>query len=638
FFTHRDLSGVVADLSDAYDNSPFGTFYYPDGNVKYTPVTSEASVFNSLYLYELTDNKETRKNMFSNLFLEVDFPFINGLSYRMNFSPNYEWHNNYSFVRQDPNRPGNNTEAKKNNANIYRWVWENILKYKKTFANIHDIDITVMYGRNSYDKEETNIEARLFEIGILGYNQFGLGSNYLIRTPAEDKFGISSLGRLNYTLMKKYNVSLAARRDGSSVFGENNKFGLFPSAAISWIVSEESFLRSIDIINFLKFRVSYGESGNSDIKPYLTQSWNTSINNVIGDNTGSPIALIPVFEVMGNENIRWESTKSFNVGLDFSILSNRISGSVDLYQKTTTDQLVKRAIPPTNAYPFTYDNVGEVSNKGIELTLTTENVNTSKFSWNTLFSFAYNKNEIVHLFGDIDGDGIEDDAPLNGWFIGEHIDAFYDYEFDGIYQENDTSAISRYLAGDIRLKDNSGNDTIGGNDRAIVGHGRHPDFSFTLNNTFRYRNFSLFISMNSMLGWVAPFDLVYSHGVDRPMNSMMVDYWTPENKSNTYPSLIYTNPRDNHYYISRNFLRIKNVAISYDLNRPNIPVLSKFSALRVTLSVKNLFTFTKWLGPDPENAGLDPAGNVDDGITSNKGSDRLFPMPRIYSVGINMSF
>jgi hypothetical protein len=146
-----------------------------------------------------------------------------------------------------------------------------------------------------------------------------------------------------------------------------------------------------------------------------------------------------------------------------------------------------------------------------------------------------------------------------------------------------------------------------------------------------------------MLGWSAPFNLVYAHGIDRPMNCLEVDYWTPENRSDTYPSLLYFNAaRGNNFYVSRNFLRIKDIALSYDLNHPDLPVLSKFSSLRITLSIKNLYTFTKWLGPDPENADIDAdLDNIrkdHDGITSNKGSDRLFPMPRIVSIGINMSF
>lgn len=639
FFTYRDLSGIQADLSDGYDDSPFGNFYYPDGNVKFNPISSEASVYNALYYYELTDNTETRKNLFSNLFFEVDFPFLKGLSFRMNYSPNLEWHNNYSFTRQDPYSAGNTTFAEKKNKNINRWVWENILKYQRTFADIHDFDLTLMYGRNSYYKEETNAEASLFEIDILGYNQFGLGNNHIIQSPAEDSYGVSSLARLNYTLMKKYIVSVAARRDGGSVFGSKNKFGVFPSIALSWIASEESFLRSVGPIDFLKLRVSYGENGNSAIDPYVTQSLNNSIYNVIGDNTASPIALVPDYTIMGNENLRWETTKSFNIGVDFGILKNRLSGTVDLYRKNTTDQILKRTIPQTNAYEATYDNVGEVSNKGIELTLNSLNVDASKFSWRTAFSFAYNKNEIIHLFGDVDGDGIEDDYPINGWFIGQNINAYYDYEFDGIHQENAPGENPLYYAGDIRLKDNSGNDTIGVNDRAVVGHGKFPDYSFTLNNTLSYGNLSLYFSINGMFGWVAPFDLVYAHGPGRPMNSLDVDYWTPENKSNELPSLLYSNgARDNHYYISRNFVRIKDLALYYDFHNLNVPMLQKFSSLRLTLSVKNLYTFTKWLGPDPENAGTDPDGVNGNGITSNKGSDKLYPMPRLYSIGINVSF
>lgn len=639
FFTYRDLSGKIVDLSDAYDNSPYGNFYYTDGNVKFNPVSSDASTYNALYYYELTDNTELKKNLFSNMFINVDFPFLKGLSYRMNYSPNFEWQNNYSFVSQDPYSAGNTTKAEKKNKNINRWVWENIIKYNQTFADIHDVDVTLMYGRNKYFMEETNVEASLFEVDILGYNQFGLGSNYSIKTPAEERFDISSLARLNYTLMKKYMISMAVRRDGSSVFGKNNKFGLFPSAAVSWIASEESFLSDINALNFLKFRMSYGESGNSDITPYLTQSLNEIKYNTIGDNSGSPIAFLPKIGVMGNEDIRWETTKSFNLGFDFGVLDNRISGSVDWYNKSTIDLLVDRSIPSSNGYQKTWDNIGEVNNRGIEIALNTLNIDGSEFSWSSSFSFAFNKNKIVHLFGDIDGDGIEDDAKDNGWFIGENIDAFYDYEFDGIFQNYDTIGGVSYLPGDIKLVDHSGNDTIDDEDRTIVGHGRYPDYSFTISNTFKYGNLSLYFSINSMLGWSAPFDLVYAHGIDQPMNCLDVDYWTAENKSNTYPSLLYSNSaHKNHYYVSRNFLRIKDVALSYDLRFPDTPVLSKFSSLRVTFSIKNLYTFTKWLGPDPENAGLDPEGRMDDGITSNKGSDRLFPMPRTYSIGINMSF
>ncbi len=630
FFTHKDLSGVVPDLSDAYDDSPLGNFYYPDGNVRFNPISADASTYNALYNYELTDNKEIGKNLFSNMYANINLPFIKGLSVKFNYSPNFEWHNEYSFRKQDPYSAGNTTNAIKNNSNVMRWVWEGILTYKRIFNDDHQVDLTLMYGRNKYYREQTNVKASLFEIGILGYNNFGLGSNYEINTPAIEKFGVSSLARINYTFMNRYMLSAAVRRDGSSVFGKNHKFGLFPSCALAWIASEERFLENANVINLLKFRLSYGESGNSDIPPYQTQSLNKIIYNVVGDNSGSAIAFIPDIGVMGNENIRWETTKSVNFGFDFSILENKLSGALDVYEKTTSDLLVKRSIPPTNGYEATYDNIGKVRNRGIELTLNTKNINTPEFLWQSSFSFAYNKNKIVHLFGDIDGDGLEDDAPDNNWFVGENINAYFDYEFDGIYQENDKGENPLYFAGDIKLKDISGNGSINIEDRTIVGHGKFPDFTLNLSNTFRYKNLSLFIAMNSMLGWVAPFDLVYSHGVDRAMNSLKVDYWTPENKQNQWPSLLYSNAaHNNHYYISRNFLRIKNVSLSYDINKLNIPVINQFKSLRVSLNVNNLYTFTKWLGPDPENA---------KDVIYNKGSDDLYPMPRTYSIGLNMSF
>ena len=455
-----------------------------------------------------------------------------------------------------------------------------------------------------------------------------MGSDYLINTPAEEKNGVSSMARLNYMFKKKYILSLAVRRDGSSVFGENNKFATFPSFALSWIVSEELFLRNLETISFLKLRVSYGANGNEAIAPYRTQSLNETIRNVLGDGSSGNIAMAPL-DYMGNNSLRWESTYSTNIGIDFGLFNGRVNGSVDVYDKSTKDLLVERDIPPTNGYENTWDNIGEVNNRGVELTLNTLNIQKSKFEWKSILAFAYNKNKIVHLFGDIDGDGIEDDAPEQGWFLGENINAYFDYEFAGIYQEDDDIP-EIYRAGDIKLKDITGNDTINEADRTIVGYGKHPDFTFTFNNTFSYGNLSLYISLNSMLGWVAPFDLVYPADKGRAFNALDAGYWTPENRSNTRPSLIYSNKTyGNHYYISRNFLRIREIAISYDFSRLKASVLSNFSSLRLSLSIKNLYTFTQWLGPDPENT-LD--------ITTDQGGRDLYPMPRIYSVGINMSF
>ena len=631
FFSYRDQSGITPDLSNAYRNSPYGNFYYPDGNVKFNPVTAEAAGYNAMYEYELTDNSENRKNLFSNLYAKIDIPYIKGLTFKMNYSPNFEWHNNYTFMRQDPYAVSNNTSANKTYDTAFRWVWENILNYKFSIGDDHDFDATLMYGRNHADSDQTIAEASLFDLDYLGYNNFGLGGQQQTSTYYSEKNGVSSMARLNYIYKKKYMLSLAVRRDGSSVFGDNNKFATFPSAAFSWIASEESFIKNIEAISLLKVRASYGANGNDAISPYQTKSLNTTTHYAFGNGGSSIIGVIPE-TVMGNESLKWESTYATNVGIDFGILNNRISGSFDIYNKTTKDLIVQRTIPPTNGYEKTYDNIGEVNNKGVEVTLNTVNIQHSKFQWNTSFTFGYNKNKIVHLFGDVNGDGIEDDDIGNGWFIGKDINSFFDYEFDGIYQEGDTNIPTNSKPGYVRVKDLSKDGTINADnsDKTIVGHGKHPDFAITFTNTFNYGNLSLYISMNSMLGWEAPFNLINPLDMGRAFNSMDAGYWTPENKSNTRPSLIYNNPLGANWYFSRDFLRIKDVALSYDLHKIKTPLFSGFSSLRLTLSVKNLYTFTKWLGPDPESSGS--------GTTSNQGSSDLYPMPRTYSIGINMSF
>lgn len=630
-FSQRDQSGITPSLSNAYRNSPFGNFYYSDGSVKFNPVSTEAASYNCMYDYELTDNDEKRMNLFANLYADITVPFIKGLSFRMNYAPNYEWHNNYTFMRQDPHAVSNNTAASKVYDTAFRWVWENILTYKRSFGENHDLNLTLMYGRNHGEADQTVAEASLFDLDYLGYNNFGLASQHVTNTYYSEKNGVSSMARLNYTLMQKYLISLAVRRDGSSVFGDNNKFGTFPSAAFSWIASDESFMENIKDINLLKFRISYGANGNDAISPYQTKSLNTTTHYVFGDGGSSVIGVVPE-TVMGNESLKWESTYATNFGLDFGLFKNRLSGSVDLYNKTTKDLIVKRTIPPTNGYETTYDNIGEVNNKGIEFTLNSINIQQAKFQWSSSFTFGYNKNQIVHLFGDVDGDGVEDDDIGNRWFIGEDINSYFDYEFDGIYQETDTDIPANSKPGYVRVKDLSGEGTISADnlDKTIVGHGKHPSYALSLTNTFNYENFSLYIALNSMLGWQAPFNLINPLDLGRAFNTIDAGYWTPENKSTSRPSLTYTNPLGTNWYFSRDFVRIKDLALSYNFKGCKSAVFSGFSSLRLTLSVKNLYTFTKWIGPDPESSG--------DGTTSNQGSDDLYPMPRTYSVGINMSF
>jgi hypothetical protein len=272
-------------------------------------------------------------------------------------------------------------------------------------------------------------------------------------------------------------------------------------------------------------------------------------------------------------------------------------------------------------------NIGEVNNRGIELTLNSQNINRNKFGWFSSFSLAYNKNKIKHLYGtDLDGDGKEDSDIGNSWFIGYPINSFYDYEFDGIYQVGDDIPIGSE-PGFVKVKDLNKDGNITPDDRKVVGSGNQPNYILGLKNDFRFGQFTLSFYVNSMLDWIAPFNLINPLVPGRALSQIDAGWWTPENKSNNRPSLTYSNPLGTNWYLSRNFLRIKDLSISYEFDKEFIEKIN-VSGLNIYGSVKNLYTFTNWLGADPENTG---------NYFSEQGAD-IYPMPRTFAVGINLEF
>ena len=559
-FSHRDLSGVSASVSDAYRNSPYGTWFYPDGEPTLDPVPSEQASGNPLYNALLTKNEEINDNLFSNFFAELDLPFINGLSYRINYSPNFRWGHNYNYVRQDQYLNFNNTSASKFNQKNFDWVLENIVNYKKNFGENHNFDFTLLYSRTHTELESTTANADMLNIDALGYNDLGLGSILTNSSFALSTEGISYMGRMNYQFMRKYLLTLTVRRDGSSVFSRNNKYATFPSAAFAWIVSDEKFMENTDFVDNMKFRLSYGAVGNQAIAPYQSLSLSETERYVFGN--GGPSSIGVVTSTLGNDDLKWETTYSANAAIDFSLFKGRIGGTIEGYSANTQDLLVRRNIPVMNGYSNVLTNIGKVNNKGLEISLNTKNVETDKFQWNTGIAFSYNKNSIKELFGsDLDGDGKEDDNIANSWFIGKPINSFYDYFFDGIYQEGDTDIPAGSRPGFVRVRDLNNDGVINAQDRTVVGSGGSPKYQLGFRNDFNYGNFSLSIFLNSMHGWEAPFDLINPLVPGRAFGQLDAGWWTPENQSNTRPSLTYTNPLGTTYYMSRDFLRIRDVSL-----------------------------------------------------------------------------
>jgi len=624
-FVNRDLSGVSADLSFAYTNSPFGNWFHPDGEPTQYVVPEDQAYGNSIRASLLTDNEEINQNLFSNFYAKIDFPFVNGLSYRVNYSPNFRWNHDYNFFRQDKHLPNNTTSASKYNFASFDWVLENILTYKKRIGRDHNLDFTFLYGRNHSEFEATTASASQLSSDALGYHNLALGNILTNSSTAEASEGISSMARVNYQFKNKYLLTLTARRDASSVFAANNKYATFPSGSIAWIVSDESFMRKYDFIEMLKLRVSYGSVGNQAISPYQSLGLSSTTQYVFSDGGATSVGVFP--SSMANPNLKWETTNTANIGLDFTLFAGRLGGTIEAYNSSTKDLLVRRTIPTLTGYSSIFTNIGETNNRGIELTLNSVNIQSRKFEWNSSFVFSHNQNKIVHLYGsDINGDGKEDDDLSNRWFIGHPITTYFDYVFDGIYQEGDNiPAGSR--PGFVRLKDINGDKKIDANDRTIIGSGGQPKYRFGITNNFKYGNVALSVFVNGMQGWISSFPLlntaVSPNAPGRGLNQLDAGYWTSENKSPTRPSLVYNNPLGHNWYMSRNFIRIQDVSLSYEFSKAFLSRV-KLQNLRVFASGKNLYTFTDWLGSDPEIGGTT--------------ASEFYPMPRSLTIGLNVGF
>lgn len=288
----------------------------------------------------------------------------------------------------------------------------------------------------------------------------------------------------------------------------------------------------------------------------------------------------------------------------------------------TKNLLVQRSLPTMTGYNSVWTNLGATNNKGFELTLNTINLQKGKFEWSTNFVFSTNKNKIVHLYNsDTNGDGKEDDDLGNRWFIGQPVSVAYDYVFDGIYQEGDEIPANS-KAGSVRLKDLNGDGKIDpANDRKIVGQTGQPLYRWGVTNNLRYKNITLSVFVNALQGWISAIDLNPGIHTHRNYNRIDDGWWTPENKSNTSPSVVYVNPLGHNYYRSRNFVRLQDVSLVYQFPDALIK-RAKLSGLQVFASGKNLYTITKWPGYDPES------GASQNGI----------PASRIVTLGVNFGF
>lgn len=588
----------------------------------------------------IVENSTKGYNIQGNIYAEAEiikdlkFKSLGGIEtniwYNRTWSPKYSWgvksqENSYLFE-------GSNRSI--------TLLWDNTLTYDKTIGKHH---INAVVGSSAQNNKYNYLSASVqkfasdntqqIDNGILQPVQHGNASEWAI---------MSYLGRVNYNFANKYYVTATIRRDGSSRFGMDNRWGWFPSAALAWRISNENFLKNSNVINNLKLRLGYGITGNQEIGNYsFSSSYNTYLYNF---NNSYVSAVLPT--VLPNPNVKWEGQEQYNAGFDLDLFNNRISLIVDGYVKNTNDMLVPMSVPVTSGYSDVYVpsiNAGKIQNKGFEVTLSTKNIIKNDFKWSSDAVFSYNKNNV---------ESINSDTPIitaSGGFnsaiglikAGYPVNVFYGYITDGIFQnqaEVDSHAVqmpgsnsaTSTAPGDIRFKDLNNDGVVNDKDRTIIGN-PNPKFTFSLNNTFSYKNFDLTIFLQGSYGNdIFNANRMYTEAMSIIQNqsSAVLGRWTGEGTSNNIPRAIYGDPNQNsrvsdRYIEDGSYLKIKNINLSYTL--PKAVFGQNFNSVKIFVSAQNLVTWTKYSGFDPEV----PVNGIDNGT---------YPITRTVSLGLNIGF
>lgn len=598
-YTFRDNSGIPADLNRGLLGSPLANIYTENGNFT-NNLAGDPYVRNPLEDIRV-DNVNNSHNLNVQLATRIEIPFIKGLVYDFNYSQNLYFNKINTYYPSTHTIGMAEGGLARKDANDSRdWLLNHILTYNKDLGAKHRINATFVYTAERRKGEGSFIEARGFANELLGYHSVESGRNRDVTSFAWEESNEAFMGRLNYSFDSRYLFTATMRRDGYSGFGVNNKWANFPSVGIGWVASQESFLRNVSWLNYLKVRASYGLNGNQGIGAYA--SLPTMGNNAYVFGGTSVIGVFP--NAMGNTNLRWESTTKLNFGLDFTVLDQRLTGAIDFYHGNSTDVLVRRTLPQSTGYTQIWDNVSRLQNRGVEFSLSSVNINKSDFTWNTRVIFSLNRNKILELY-----EGVTQDLG-NRWFVGEPIAAFFDYKIEGVWQEADLFAgniIGGRRPGDYKLLDLNNDKAITNADRHIIGY-PDPRFRVGLSNDFSYKNFTLSIFFNSIQGGNRYYidnageDASRAGGADRALRTnrtALFDYWLPSRPVNDQPAMFYSYEGLHGTYFSRAFVRLQDVSLAYNFNSGFLS-RARISHMQLYASGKNLYTWTDWPSFDPE--------------------------------------
>jgi TonB-linked SusC/RagA family outer membrane protein len=611
--------------------NPLGRLYNDDGTPTLMTSGSDTQWWNPLQYLEhnaIVNPLKIRRFMGS-YYGEIKLP-LDGLRYRANIGVDFHSRQDYTFASANA-RTATLNQASNAAQDTYAYTIENLLFYDKQFGS-HSLGATLLQSIQRNETASIKITGQDLPSDDLLYNDIASASNITEYDTNNQVWSLASfMGRLNYNYKNKYYATLAMRYDGSSRLADGHKWVSFPAFALAWRLNEESFLKEFRNLDNLKLRVGYGVTANTAINPYQTKGLLSQKNY----NYGSNYVIGYTASTLPDKSLTWETTGQWNIGLDFGFFNGRISGVVDAYLQNTDNLLLTRQLPVVSGFTSVLTNVGRTKNKGVEVSLSTVNVQTKDFGWSTDFIYSVNHEEIVELYnGKIDDIG-------NSWFIGEALNVYYDYKKTGIWQNTpeDLAEIEKFNAnghkfepGMIKLLDiNDDYKITADDDRMILGQER-PKHIFNLSNELTYKGFDFRIDMYATLGGMMKDATRVVHQSYRN-NSVKIDYWTPDNPTNAYPrpNRLYDNIdyETALYYQSSDFLRIKTITLGYTLPKALVNKAT-LSNCRVYVTAQNPFVFTNFTGVDPEGATT----------TIPSGTSRSYPSPSVSSwlIGVNVSF
>lgn len=557
------------------------------------------------------------------------------------------------------------SDLNKNNVSV-----ENILNYSTKLKSFATLDATVGVTYEDYNFLNKNTTGNNFTFFEMRENGLHMAGNVNNAQPIQKDYQlVSYLGRANLSIFDKYLITASLRADGSSKFAKGSRWGYFPSASLAWRMEQEEFMKNISWLSQLKIRVSYGVTGNQSIDPYSTFSMYGSNSNLYyADGSGNAQTAFTVTN-LSNNSLKWEKTASWNGGVDFGLFNSRLSGTLDVYQKKTTDLLISRTLPGSAGFGSTYYNQGSMKNTGVELSLSAQIVDKKDWKWSLSGNIGFNKSKISELgllpsdFGFLGenigyyGNSIGDHFGVGHIFLeGKAPGLFFGYVTQGIVQPEDiTDQGVKYIkkdgtvgyyqtfnkvapvAGDIKFVDNDGDGDVNVNDRDIIGD-PNPDFTYGFSTSISWKNLSLSAAFTGVQGRdILNTNNRYINTPGTKSNNLtrkaFQNMWTESNHSNLYPSstFVVQNYVMDRYVEDGSYLRCSDITLNYVLPKVWMKKIG-FQNASVYASVKNAFIVTDYSGYDPEvNSfafdGLRPGVDMSS-----------YPTPRSFIFGLNLTF